>query len=116
MEFNLSGKYTATEKILFSFIPKDGRRINSGKLVEKLTAHRVKREYSWPVDYPRNTVSTTMRHLIKKIEAQSEKIVLRKTHQRGPYPTEYWIEPRIMSKKTIDHMIDIENQKKKKRA
>jgi hypothetical protein len=82
------GAYSKGERSLFSLLPADGTSITSHELVRR----RQKREENWRIDYPGNTVSTLMRSLIRKVARNKEPFKLRKSKQRGPYPTEYWIE------------------------
>ena len=87
---NGNGKYSKTEKLLFSYVPRSGKTITSTEILER----RRKDEKDWNVDNPRNVISLVMRSLIVKIARNRESFRLRKSERFGPYPTEYWIEKR----------------------
>jgi len=81
--------------LLFSLLPKDGSRITSTTLMNRMMARRKKMDNKNDIDHPRNLVITTMRHgLIKKVNRHEENFKICLTPQSGPYPIEYWIERR----------------------
>lgn len=82
--------YSRSEKQLFQLLPQDGRRITS----TELTKRKTRRANSWTVNFPRNNVTVTMKHLIAKVRHNRETFVIHQSRRRGPHPVEYWIEVR----------------------
>lgn len=82
--------YSPAERMLFDFLPKDGRKITSTKLVDM----RKKKKNDWEVGSARRVVTVTMQHLIRKIKINREEFEIKSSSRRGPYAMEYWLEPR----------------------
>jgi hypothetical protein len=78
--------YSKGEMMLFKMLPKDGSRITSEQLA---SAKQKKSEFE--ITYPRNSIASTMKSLMMKIEKNREPFRVVKTQQRGPHPTQFWI-------------------------
>ena len=93
IKLSKSVRYSRTQMLLFSLLPKDGRRITSTELMNRMMARRKKMTDKSVIGHPRNLVITTMRHgLIKRVNANEAHFKICLTPQSGPYPIEYWIE------------------------
>jgi len=86
--------YSRSQRELFALIPKNGDKIKSTALA-KLKA----KKHKWIVDNPNNAVSVHMIHLQSRINANKEPFELMKTDQHGPYPVEYWIVKRRLTRR-----------------
>jgi oligoribonuclease NrnB/cAMP/cGMP phosphodiesterase (DHH superfamily) len=79
--------YSKSEKMLFKFLPKNGNRISSQRLVEMK-----KKVDAWSVVHPRNNITVTMRNLMEKVKDNREGFEIKQSKRRGPHSIEYWIE------------------------
>lgn len=79
--------YSKMERQLLRFLLKSGGRISS----TRLTAMRQKADH-WDVGHPRNIVTVTMRHLMRKVRDNRERFLVQQSERRGPHAVEYWIE------------------------
>lgn len=81
-------QYSERERNLFSLIPSDGSRVSSKIIIEKYWKNAGR-------DEPYNAHITAMgsiRSLKKKMRDNGEKMIVRTSQQRGPYPVDVWIE------------------------
>jgi hypothetical protein len=78
--------YSKGEMMLFNMLPKDGGRITSEQLA---SAKQKKSEFK--ITYPRNSIASTMKSLMMKIEKNGEPFRVLKSPQQGPHPTKFWI-------------------------
>jgi len=74
--------YTELEKRLFAFLS-EKNRISSIEIATRRGDDSI---------FGRNNVVTRMRQLSDKMVRNGEKWVICKTKQRGPKPTEFWLE------------------------
>jgi hypothetical protein len=79
--------YSKTQKLLFTFLPKDGSKITSSEL-----AAMKKRATRWNIEFPTNAIITTMGHLMSKVARNKEPFRIKKSPPRGPIQSEFWIE------------------------
>jgi ATP-dependent DNA ligase len=82
--------YSKAQLVLFDLLPKDGSKITTKELVEKRQARE---KANWPVDFPRQIVTSTMQILIERVTENRESFRIRKSHRCGPRPITYWIVP-----------------------
>lgn len=75
-------KYSTSETKLLSLIPKGVRPISTIELVDKLYDGN-------PPMHPRQTVTSIMASLMRKVAINREPFIIAKSDQRGPYPVEY---------------------------
>lgn len=72
-------------------IPKNGKPIDTKTLVEGV--------YVNPPRRARQSVLVTVNNLMKKVDEYNEPFIIRKSDQRGPYPSELWREERKQKQK-----------------
>lgn len=81
-------RYSRNERRLFEFLPKDGTRISTITLGQRLA-----RKPDGPF-YARQVALSAVKSLMRKIDKNKEPFRLRATRARGPVPLEFWLEPR----------------------
>lgn len=80
--------YSEFEEKILSAIPKDGRKINTLELVDKVyESKRTPR-------FARQSIMNSANILIQKTDENEEPFEIFKSTQRGSQPIYFWIEPR----------------------
>ena len=83
--------YSKKELALFRLIPKDGKHIDTDKLLSGLYGGKKGEPYQYPYN-GRTAMTGAMRSLIDKVKRNNEPFRVMKSERRGPHPMEFWIE------------------------
>lgn len=81
-------RYSPRERRFFALLPKDGKAINTKKLIE-----RYYKDDELP-GHPHANIIDMAGSLIEKIEKNKEPFRVKRTDRRGPHPIEFWVERR----------------------
>jgi hypothetical protein len=79
--------YSPNERRAFAILPKDGRRITTVEITRKIYQRSTKKPY-----YARQATLGVMDELVRKVMANKERFVIKRSARRGPHPISFWLE------------------------
>lgn len=84
-----SVRYSRSERNAFRFLPKDGTRIDTNTLTDKIYKSTDRRPFN-----DRQVVLGVMNRLARKVQLNREPFRVQRSERQGPYPVNFWIEKR----------------------